>query len=361
MRKNHWFAVLAATLSMVSPCFSAVDVPAPFMGQWEGKFLNSEKENDSPEIYAEVIASGGGKYRIQILPRFFKRADLIKEMESPATGGKIVFDDGGWKGEITPDSFTGEWVQAGKPPRKFSFTKSHFQSPTLGRKPPEGATILFDGKNLDAWQNIKDGGAAGWGILPDGALEILSMKKGAASGGKGDICTKEKFGDVRLHLEFQSSYEPELNRLDRSNSGVFLQGLYEVQILDSFGAAGLWNECGAIYHITPPKVNACLPPGEWQTYDILFRAARFHPDGSVSEYPRITVRQNGILIQHNEEIPAGTKSVGSKRPSPPPPVTGPIELQDHGHPVKYRNIWVAPLPDAANALLQAEQTASPSK
>lgn len=354
MIKKFRFLLVAVVVSVVGPCLSAADVPPPFMGRWEGKFINPEKGNESPEIYAEVIGLGGDKYRIQFLPRFFKRAHVLKELETNAIAGKIVFDDGGWKGEIAPGSFTGEVAQAGKPPRKFAFTKSEFRSPTLGLKPPDGSTILFDGKNLDAWQNAKDGGAAGWGILPNGVFEVVPMKKGVASRGNGDICTKEKFGDIRLHLEFQLPYEPELNWLDRGNSGVFFQGLYEVQILDSFGLSGLWNECGALYHTSPPKVNACLPPGEWQTYDILFRAARFHPDGSVSEAPRITVRQNGILIQYNEEFPKGTKFVGSNRPSPPAPATGPIELQDHGHSVQYRNIWTAPLPDAANALIQTE-------
>jgi len=350
--KKTWIAAISAACYGVAHCPAATDAASPLMGRWEGKFADSEKGNESPELYAEVIALGGDKYRIQILPEFFKRADALKELEASATGEKIVFDDGGWKGEIVPGSFTGEVVQPKKPVRKFTLTKSDFHSPTLGLAPVDGATILFDGKNLDAWQNAKDGTAATWGILPDGALEVTPMKKGAASGGSGDICTKEKFGDIRLHLEFRLPYEANLNWMDRGNSGVFFQGLYEVQIIDSFGQSGLWNECGAIYHTMPPKVNACLPSCEWQTYDILFRAARFNKDGSVAEFPRITVRQNGILVQYNEEIPKGTKSVGNKRPSPPPPATGPIELQDHGHPVQYRNIWAAPLPDAANALVQ---------
>lgn len=344
--------LLAVVLSCAAH-LSAAETPPSFMGRWEGKFLDPGKPNENPELCAEVVALGGDRYRVRVFQQFFKRAHFLKELEATASGGKIVFDDGGWKGEITPDSFVGE--AGGNPRRRFSFSRSTFRSPTLGLRPPEGATVLFDGKNLDAWQDAKGEAATGWGILPDGALEIVPMKKGAASGGKGDLLTKEKFGDIRLHLEFRVPYEPSLNWLDRGNSGVFLQGLYEVQIIDSFGQAGLWNECGALYHTAPPKVNACLPPGEWQTYDILFRAVRFHADGSVAEDPRITVRQNGILIQSDEEFPKGTKFVGNTRPSPVPPATGPIGLQDHGHPVQYRNIWVAPLPDSAEALIHREK------
>jgi len=261
MKKLPFFAAAIACSLTAAHCLSAAEAPPSFMGRWEGKFIDSEKKNGRPELYAEVIGIGGGRYRIQFLPAFFKRADVIKEVEASAAGEKIVFDEDGWKGEIVPGSFTGEVAQPKQPLRKFALAKSSFQSPSLGLRPPEDATVLFDGKNLDAWQNAKDGSAVAWVILPDGALEVTPMKKGFGSGGYGDIRTKEKFGDIRLHLEFRLPYEPNLHWLDRGNSGVFLQGLYEVQIIDSFGQSGLWNECGAIYHTAPPKVNACLPPG----------------------------------------------------------------------------------------------------
>ncbi len=346
--------ILLASLPAISGLIplSAADAPPAYMGRWEGRSITPGKTGELAEFCAEVVGVGGDKVRIQFMSEFFKRAHVLKEINASAAGGKIVFDNGGWKGEISSDSFKGEVAQGAKPPVPFSLSKSDFRSPSLDLKPPSGSTVLFDGKNLDAWKNVNDGGAPGWQVLGDGAFEVVPAKPGTASRGRGNIATKEQFGDIRLHIEFRLPYEPEALGQGRGNSGLFLQGVYEVQVLDSFGFDGLWNDCGAIYHIAPPKVNACLPPGEWQTYDILFRAARFSPDGSVSEYPRMTVRQNGILVQYNEELRQGTKVAGSHRPATTPPATGPIELQDHGHPVQYRNIWTTPLPDSAEALIK---------
>ena len=332
---------------------SAADPIPPIMGRWEGKFINPVKENGymqtHPNLCAEVVALGGEKYHVRLFPHFFKRAHIFQEFDATATDGKIVFNESGWKGEIAPGSFTGEAFTGGKNPLKFSLKKSDYVSPTMGMKPPAGAKVLFDGKNLDAWQG-KTGGPAQWPILDHSILEVAPRAKNSEAG--GSIRTKDQFGDVSLHLEFQLPYEPDLNGQNRGNSGVFLQALYEVQVLDSFGLEGKWNECGAIYHTAPPKVNACLPPGEWQTYDILFRAARFNPDGTVSEYPRITVRLNGVLVQYNEDLPDSTLTATSIQKPMTVPKEGPIELQDHSHLVHYRNIWAAPLPDSAAALLQ---------
>ncbi len=354
--KNTRIPLVAAILAGIGLLStSAADIPPPIMGQWRGKVINPTKEHGylqtHPDLCAEVIALGGDKFHVRILPHLFKRAHVFTEFDAAATEGIIRFNQGGWKGEITPSAFTGEAFSDGKTPLKFSLEKSDFASPTLGMKPPEGAKILFDGKNLNAWQKAKSEGEAQWRVLENGILEVVSKNENAEAG--GPIRTRDQFGDVQLHVEFRLPYEPELNGQNRGNSGIFIQGLYEVQVLDSFGLEGLWNECGAIYHTAPPKVNACLPPGEWQTYDILFRAARLNPDGSVAEYPRITVRQNGILVQYNEELLESTLVVTSIQKPFPVRATGPIELQDHGHPVQYRNIWAAPLPDAAEALTKS--------
>lgn len=362
MKKTRIF-LLAAILTLPCMCLMAADTPPPIMGQWQGKFIDPVKENGymqtHPDLCAEVIALGGEKYHVRLLPHFFKRAHIFKEFDATAVDGKIHFDEGGWKGDITPEGFTGEAFSDSKNPLKFSLSKSVFASPTLGMKAPQGATVLFDGNNLDAWQMSKGNGPAMWPVKDHAYFEVAPRGKNSETG--GSIRTKEKFGDMRLHLEFQPAYEPTFNGQGRSNSGLFLQALYEVQILDSFGLEGQWNECGAIYHTAPPKVNACLPPGEWQTYDILFRAARFNKDGTVSEYPRVTVRQNGILVQYNEELPDSTLVATSIQPSLPVPATGAIELQDHGHLVHYRNIWAAPLPDPDEALIRTEKTVPKEK
>jgi len=352
--KTTCLILITAALTLAGTHLSAADAPPPIMGRWEGKWIDPTKENGymltHPGLSADVIALGGDRYRIRFLPQPFKRAHLFKQIDVTAADGKIRFDEGGWKGEIAPGSFTGEAFCDGKNPLKFSLAKSGFTSPTLGMKAPAGAAILFDGQNLDAWQVSKGGGPAKWPIIDHSILEVSPRDKNPDTG--GSIRTKELFGDIRLHLEFKLAYEPKADGQGRSNSGVFLQGIYEVQILDSFGLEGTWNECGAIYHTAPPKVNACLPPGEWQTYDILFRAAQFNKDGSVAEVPRITVRQNGILVQYNEDLPESTLVASSINAPIPAPKVGPIELQDHNHPVQYRNIWAAPLPDAAEALIK---------
>lgn len=199
---------------------------------------------------------------------------------------------------------------------------------------PAGAIVLFDGKDLSAWQKRDGGGPASWRI-----------EDGAAVVGGGDIMTRQKFRDCRLHVEFNVPSMPDQTGQGRGNSGVYLMGSYEVQVLDSYGPAInppgrplRQDECGAIYSQAAPRVNATLPPGTWQTYDIWFRAPRFDAKGKVAERPRITVIHNGVKIHDNFEIKADTRA-GMGAPSTG---EGPILLQDHGNPVRYRNIWVVP-------------------
>ncbi|MFW6270994.1 MAG: 3-keto-disaccharide hydrolase [Bacillota bacterium] len=188
--------------------------------------------------------------------------------------------------------------------------------------------VLFDGKNLDKWQH-KDGNPANWEIK-DGKMTVT----------EGAIFTKEKFEDVYLHLEFSVPHMPDKTGQAKGNSGVFLKDRYEIQILDSYGyeVPGK-SDCGSIYNMYAPLVNACKPAKEWQTYDILFRAARFDDNGEILEKPRMTVIHNNILIQNNVKIINPTR-----KPGPIKPGSGPLMLQDHGDPVSFRNIWLAKLP-----------------
>lgn len=200
--------------------------------------------------------------------------------------------------------------------------------------PPSDAIILFDGKNLDAWQSTKDGSPARWNIV-DGQLVVKP--------GTGDIQTREKFGDVQLHVEWWDPNLPadKVNQ-DRGNSGVFLQDVYEVQVLDNFENKTYVNGMvGSIYKQFPPLVNAAWPAEHWQTYDIIFTAPRFAADGSLASPARLTVLLNGVLVQNNSVLKGGTTYIGA--PSYTPHGDLPLRLQDHSHLVRYRNIWLRKL------------------
>ena len=150
-----------------------------------------------------------------------------------------------------------------------------------------------------------------------------------------DSGEKETFGDHVLHLEFRLPYKPKARGQGRGNSGLYLQGRFEVQMLDSFGLEGKHNECGGVYSIRPPDVNMCLPPMAWQTYDVEFTAARFE-DGKKTASARMTVRHNGVVIHKDAELPRHTTAA----PVKDGPGAGPVYLQSHGNPVRYRNVWV---------------------
>ena len=189
---------------------------------------------------------------------------------------------------------------------------------------PSDAVVLFNGKDLSEW-TYSDGKPAGWEVS-DGAMTVKS----------GGIMTKKEFGDMQLHLEFATPAEAKGQGQDRGNSGVYLQGIYELQVLDSFkNITYIDGMCGAIYKQYPPLVNASRPAGAWQVYDIIFHAPRFDKSGHVVKRSTVTILHNGILIQDNVEI--GITPGGVREKEGP---TGPIYLQDHKHPVKFRNIWV---------------------
>ena len=159
-----------------------------------------------------------------------------------------------------------------------------------------------------------------------------------------DLVSRDHFKDVQLHVEFRTPFQPQLRGQSRGNSGVFVQGEYEIQVLDSYGLDGYYDECGALYKVSAPYVNACLPPTEWQTYDITFHAARFSDDGTVLSFPRMTVLHNGFVIQKDQEIRWITAWKERDRLQPPVAEPGPIKLQSHrSHYVQFRNVWVMDL------------------
>jgi Domain of Unknown Function (DUF1080) len=206
---------------------------------------------------------------------------------------------------------------------------------TIASKAPKDAVVLFDGSNLDAWQT-PGGGPAGWKVV-DGRMETVP--------GAGPIQTRAKFGDIQLHVEWAAPSPPKGTGQDRGNSGVFLMGQFEIQVLDSYHAETYADgQAGAIYGQYPPLSNASRPPGEWQTYDIAFRRPRFDPSGKLIEPARITLFHNGLVVQDNEE-PFGPTSWLKNFPYEDRGGRGPISLQDHDHPVRYRNIWLRELPE----------------
>jgi hypothetical protein len=196
--------------------------------------------------------------------------------------------------------------------------------------PPAGAVVLFDGKDNSKWEGM-GGKPCPWKV-ENGALACVP--------GSGSIVSKEEFGDCRLHIEFRVPLMPDAKGQSRGNSGVYLQGRYEIQVLDSFGIAQPdKGDCGALYSIVAPRVNACKPPEQWQTYDITFRAPKFDAQGKMVKKGELTVLQNGIDIIDKFPLDRNTPGELDKDLSKP----GPILLQDHGNLVKYRDIWLVPL------------------
>src|SRR5262245_10365190 len=202
--------------------------------------------------------------------------------------------------------------------KQIALKKTARESTTLGAKPPAGAIVLFDGTNKDAW----DGGE-------------LDETKHALNTAHGNITTKQKFNNYTAHLEFLLPYKPDGRDQGRANSGFYQVLMYEVQVLDSFGLDGLNNECGGVYSKIAPKVNMCLPPLMWQTYDADFTNA-VAEGGKVVKKARLTLKHNGVVVHDDVEIDGKT---GGAREGPEA-TPGPLLLQGHGNPVFYRNIWV---------------------
>ena len=196
---------------------------------------------------------------------------------------------------------------------------------------PDGAIVLFDGKSLDKWCKGDPKTEAHWKLVDGGAMQV---EKG------GNLITKDKFGgSFKLHVEFRVPYEPNNKGQGRGNSGVYVQGRYEVQVLDSYGLDSKNNDCGGIYEVAAPLKNVCKAPTIWQSYDIEFHAPKFE-NGKKTEPARMTVHHNGEKIHDNAKIPVdNTRAGAGGDPSKP----GPIMLQDHGNPVQYRNIWLVPI------------------
>jgi hypothetical protein len=202
-------------------------------------------------------------------------------------------------------------------------------------KPPSDAIVLFDGKDSSHWLQ-KDGSPSKWTVA-DGYMEVAPKT--------GEIHSKESFGDCQLHVEFREPSPPKGEDQDRGNSGVFLMGQYEIQVLDSYNSKTYADgQAGAVYGQYPPLVNASRAPGEWQTYDIIWHGPRFDTSGKLSKPAHVTVIHNGVLVQDNVELTGPTGHHVRPRYAAGPDKL-PLALQDHNHPVRYRNIWIRNLKD----------------
>jgi hypothetical protein len=199
---------------------------------------------------------------------------------------------------------------------------------------PNDATVLFDGSNLDLWESVKEAGPATWKLMDDGSVGVVP--------GTGNIRTKESYGNVQLHLEFRCPPEIKGEGQGRGNSGVFLMGLYEVQVLDSYmNPTYADGTVGGLYGQCPPLVNAIREPGAWNSYEILWECPVFE-EASLAKPARVTVLLNGVVIHHAKTLlgPTAHKVLSPTEPHDP---TGPLMLQDHGDLVRFRNIWIRPI------------------
>ena len=314
----------------------------PLVGEYCGK-VEAQKGyfNDNPEICFRVHKEGSD-YKIDIQRDLWRRAAYYARFSAKEVDGKIEFQNPWHKisGVITPEGVEGviyDTVDKQEVSYNFKLPRLDRKSPTLGAKPPKGAVVLFDGTNLNAWR-ATNGKPRVW---KRNRVEKSVQAAKDSEGRSSDIETKRKFKNLKLHIEFMNPDQSEKGAMNQSrgNSGVFF-GRFEVQVLDSFGSEGGWDECGALYKFMPPQVNASLPPENWQTYDITFYGAK-DKNGKLDKYPRATVVHNGFIIQNDIEVKEGTEWLSKNRHLKNlREHEFPIKLQFHGDPVKFRNIWV---------------------
>ena len=263
-------------------------------------------------VGVQVVAKGGGKFESVTysggLPGagFDGNRKIVANWETK--DGAVKASGDGWDAVIANGTIT---VSVGGD--KAELKRLHRESPTLAKSAPEGAVVLFNGSNADQWEPPR--------LTENGLMGVGTR-------------TKKTFENFTLHLEFRTPFMPYASGQGRGNSGMYLGDQYECQILDSFGLEGADNECGGIYKNSKPKLNMCLPPLSWQTYDVDFTCAKFDADGKTTSPAKVTIKHNGVVIHENLEL---KPTPGGGRNDEKP---GALFLQDHGDPVRFRNIWV---------------------
>lgn len=295
----------------------AVDDDFPFQGEYCGLILpdNGRSQPVYRRVGVQVVALGNGEFDA-VEYEFGLPGAGWNESEKKKLHGTRVDDvlnlyGDGLIAEVRDNHLL---LKSDRGYNLGQFPRVVRTSPTLGKAPPPCAIVLFDGTDADEFHN---GRITADGLLMEGA----------------DF--KRMFTDFTLHIEFRLPYMPDARGQKRGNSGVYLQSRYEVQVLDSFGLEGAFNECAALYRYQPPRINMCLPPLQWQTYDITFRSPQFDSTGEKIRNARLSVRHNGVVVHDNFSIEHKT---GAGRPESPDPY--PIRLQNHSDPVRFRNIWI---------------------
>ncbi len=323
---------LAVVLVAATPLMAKKDpIDEPhdgIMGEYVGQWRPAGGQPQ--EAFARVIGEGDAKYRVRLFTSH-DWASKFGELTGTAEGKRVALSGTLGGADATGTLEGGEVLVAEGAKGEFEGTFHVRRSPTLGAKPPDGAVVLLPyekGKKpaLEHWRNRK------WKPQDDGSVLVVG----------GSNVSKPEFGSVRLHVEFRCPYQPKARGQGRGNSGVYLHGKYEIQVLDSFGLEGKGNEAGAIYGVAGPTANPALPPTRWQTYDVVFRAPVVAEDGGVTKPPVFEkVVFNGVTVHENAKVTkttrAGMKGKIRER--------GPLMLQDHGNAVRYRNIWYVPLED----------------
>jgi hypothetical protein len=317
-----------AAMTCLALCTMWAQAQNRVQGNWEGKFTGGDL-NGTP-ISAQIIGESDSEYRVQATIGGDTEVQFRGKTENAMTtfyGGVDLGEDRGGRYAVTAiadaGAMEGVFRQGLKPGSAFALTRVEKGSPTLGQQPPQGAVPLMQ-DSMEQWVLHPDPLA----LRPEGFVEITSP----------GYRTRDEFGSGLYHVEFRTPYMPNARGQGRGNSGVYVLGRYEVQVLDSFGLPPADNEAGGIYRRATPLVNASLPPEEWQTYDIEFTAPQFDAAGAKTANARITVRHNGIVIHDDVELSDLTAGGVSGTEA----AQGPLFLQHHGDRVRYRNIWFLP-------------------
>ena len=286
-----------------------------YAGEYEGYV---ENDNGQAQLGIQVVALGGSEFGgmsyVGGLPGTGWDRQNRRPLSGKREGALLTLSDESHRYELVNDSITA-FDQGGAIVGELEPVIR--RSATLGMPAPPNAYTLFDGDNT---RQFKNGKMTDEGLLIEGT-ELIS-----------------KFRDFTMHVEYRLPYMPYARGQGRSNSGVYLQSSYEVQVLDSFGLEGVENECGALYRYRRPDLNMCLPPLQWQTYDITFRSPRFDSVGTKIRNARITVLHNGVAVHDDFEV---ERKTGAGKPEQD--ILRPIKLQDHSNPVRFRNIWLIDL------------------
>lgn len=294
----------AQVIALSGGAFQAVILPGGLPGAgWDGKskILLSGKLDGNKAVFES--AAGARKYLAQKAEEFSATSKFPPDGNKPSSGS------------ISGGIFSGQ-IEGGA---AFSLKKTERVSPSMGAKAPEGATVLFDGSSKDGWKGGR-----------------LDAKSKLLNTDGADIVTAKKFNNYTMHIEFLLPYRPEGRGQGRGNSGFYQVDHYEVQILDSFGLDGKNNECGGVYTKAEPKVNMCLPPLVWQTYDVQFTNALTDATGKKTKNSVMTLKHNGVVIHQDLSISGVTGGARSEPEGTP----GPIKLQGHGNPLQFRNVWI---------------------